>query len=586
MKEIEINGGSCRYLSELDEFKNEIPFGIVNKTKTDVGGSYVAMNCDYNYIVVCPYKDLVNSLYLDKNNKYPVFKCYGGTTINDFKKYTSKVKKIAVTFDSLPKLMRWINPDDYKIVVDEYHTILSEIGFREDAIKTLIDNVKQFKHYSFLSATPISSDYEIDFFKNLPHYKVVWNQNYKQINLRTYPTSSVNKAIATVINYFRTDGLYAPNVDGVNTKVEQLFIFINSVTDINQIVNSLELDKDEVKICCAERLRNKQILGDYEVEPVSNPNKKINFFTKKGFQGCNLFTNNGLIIVASNGRKQHTLVDISTDLEQISGRIRFNNEFQNCFRNTIIHFFSKAYNVPSDEEFEQIMQEKENDAQLLLSGSTKLNLEERIAMFSKRDFEEDIVSYYGNGEIKYNPNKKAYFKFKRKISKTYKDNLSYYDEASKSSKFNAVSEKFWDEFNVKMVKATTFSYEKMLKEYLDCPSEQYEFEFPEFKLFRRYLKETEMNSLRWNKDKMIKAAEDRQTLETIFSNIYKEGFISSKDLKNIFKEQIDKYHLDITPKASLIESCNLYEVTYTTKKINGKAVKGYNFGKRKLCFSF
>ncbi len=62
-----INGGSHRYLSELPEFQNGLPFGVINKTKTDVGGTYVAANCDSNYIIVCPFRDLVDSIAADKN---------------------------------------------------------------------------------------------------------------------------------------------------------------------------------------------------------------------------------------------------------------------------------------------------------------------------------------------------------------------------------------------------------------------------------------------------------------------------------------------------------------------------------------
>ena len=45
MKQEIINGDNARYLGELERFKDGIPFGIVNKTKTDVGGTYVAANC-------------------------------------------------------------------------------------------------------------------------------------------------------------------------------------------------------------------------------------------------------------------------------------------------------------------------------------------------------------------------------------------------------------------------------------------------------------------------------------------------------------------------------------------------------------
>ena len=141
MNQIIINGGSLRYLSELPQFKNGLPDGIINKTKPDVGGTYIAANCDKNYIIVCPFKDLVDSIAADTNNKYEVFKCYGGIYEADWRKYENnhKIKKIAVTYDSFSKkLIKWINPKDYYVVVDEYHLLLSEMDYREDAINGLI----------------------------------------------------------------------------------------------------------------------------------------------------------------------------------------------------------------------------------------------------------------------------------------------------------------------------------------------------------------------------------------------------------------------------------------------------------------
>ena len=65
-----IKGGNARYLGELPEFKNGLPHGVINKTKTDVGGTYAAANCDKDYIIVCPFRDLVDSIAADKNSKY------------------------------------------------------------------------------------------------------------------------------------------------------------------------------------------------------------------------------------------------------------------------------------------------------------------------------------------------------------------------------------------------------------------------------------------------------------------------------------------------------------------------------------
>ena len=129
-----IRGNGKRYLGELKEFKQGLPFGIINKRLTDVGGTFVAMNCPYNYIAVVPFRDLATSIELDKNNRYSVFKMYGGVSKKSFREYIgdSDIKKIVVTYDSLGKLIDWLDElsedlKDYKVLVDEYHLILEDL---------------------------------------------------------------------------------------------------------------------------------------------------------------------------------------------------------------------------------------------------------------------------------------------------------------------------------------------------------------------------------------------------------------------------------------------------------------------------
>ena len=580
MKQEIINGGNARYLGELERFKDGIPFGIVNKTKTDVGGTYVAANCSSNYIIVCPFKDLVDSIAADKNNRYEVFKCYGGVREYQFRKYikNNTTYKIAVTYDSLPKLIGWLSSTEgWKVLVDEYHLILEDMDFRYDAINGLMEEIQKFRHYSFLSATPIDLDFEIDFLKQLPHYKVQWNGVTKITPIR-YKVTQLTKGLARFIQIFLDEGISLPDINGNVSKVEELYIFINSVTSIKQIVDTLKLNPDDVKICCADRIRNNKLLGEYQIESVSSPNKKINFFTKKCFQGCNLFTNNGLIIVASDAYKTQTLVDISTTMEQIAGRIRINDEYQNIFRNVIVHLFSTNKNVMSDEEFEMMMQDKEKEADKLLSGWSKLDKEERQTYIKRMNLDTELVSII-NGKMVYNNLKKQSFIYKQALRKTYKDGISIRDSFMQSEKFELTNQNKWKDFNIKLAKAMTVSYEQLLKDYLDSPSESYEQEYPEFPLIKRYLKESEMNTLRWNREKMLKAVEDKKQVDKVFLAIYQPGFISNKDLKSKLKDEFGRLGIKLSPKATLIENCTLYNVEKASRKIDGKTVSGYELGK-------
>ena len=585
MKQEIINGGNARYLGELERFKDGIPFGIVNKTKTDVGGTYVAANCSSNYIIVCPFKDLVDSIAADKNNRYEVFKCYGGVREYQFRKYikNNTTYKIAVTYDSLPKLIGWLSSTEgWKVLVDEYHLILEDMDFRYDAINGLMEEIQKFKYYSFLSATPIDLDFEIDFLKQLPHYKVQWNGVTKITPIR-YKVTQLTKGLARFIQIFLDEGISLPDINGNVSKVEELYIFINSVTSIKQIADTLKLNPDDVKICCADRIRNNKLLGEYQIESVSSPNKKINFFTKKCFQGCNLFTNNGLIIVASDAYRTQTLVDISTTMEQIAGRIRINDEYQNIFRNVIVHLFSTNKNVMSDEEFEMLMQDKEKEADKLLSGWSKLDKEERQTYIKRMNLDTELVSII-NGKMVYNNLKKQSFIYKQELRKIYKDGISIRDSFMQSEKFELTNQNEWEDFNIKLAKAMTVSYEQLLKDYLDSPSESYEQEYPEFPLIKRYLKESEMNTLRWNREKMLKAVEDKKQVDKVFLAIYQPGFISNQDLKGKLKDEFGRLGIKLSPKATLIENCTLYNVEKASRKIDGKTVSGYELGK--MVFTF
>lgn len=585
MKQEIINGGNARYLGELERFKDGIPFGIVNKTKTDVGGTYVAANCSSNYIIVCPFKDLVDSIAADKNNRYEVFKCYGGVREYQFRKYikNNTTYKIAVTYDSLPKLIGWLSSTEgWKVLVDEYHLILEDMDFRYDAINGLMEEIQKFRHYSFLSATPIDLDFEIDFLKQLPHYKVQWNGVTKITPIRDKVTQ-LTKGLARFIQIFLDEGISLPDINGNVSKVEELYIFINSVTSIKQIADTLKLNPDDVKICCADRIRNNKLLGEYQIESVSSPNKRINFFTKKCFQGCNLFTNNGLIIVASDAYKTQTLVDISTTMEQIAGRIRINDEYQNIFRNVIVHLFSTNKNVMSDEEFEMLMQDKEKEADKLLSGWSKLDKEERQTYIKRMNLDTELVSII-NGKMVYNNLKKQSFIYKQALRKTYKDGISIRDSFMQSEKFELTNQNKWKDFNIKLAKAMTVSYEQLLKDYLDSPSESYEQEYPEFPLIKRYLKESEMNTLRWNREKMLKAVEDKKQVNKALLAIYQPGFISNQELKGKLKDEFGRLGIKLSPKATLIENCTLYSVEKASRKIDGKTVSGYELGK--MIFTF
>lgn len=578
-----IKSNGKRYLGELKEFKDGLPFGIINKRLTDVGGTFVAMNCPCNYIAVVPFRDLATSIELDENNKYKVFKMYGGVSKKSFKDYIDEsiIKKIAVTYDSLGKLIDWLEEMDeglneYRVLVDEYHLILEDLDFREDAINSVLDLVVRFPHYSFLSATPIDTDFEFSFFKQLPHYELDWGEVQKITPLKV-KTPNVYKATVNLIEEFQA-GLKLDTINGDIQEVEELHIFINSINGISQICQTANLKNEDVRIVCADRIRNNMILDKYNIGSIADKNAKINFYTKKGFQGCNVFSNSALVVVVSDARRAHTLVDIETTLVQIVGRIRVNEEFENVFRHKIYHIFSTNKRIMTDEEFDTFIGGMRDESEAVYIDLMEKDVKLRESYIKMMNFESNFLSVDGN-VVYFNEKKSQLFRYKHNLKKSYKDGLTVRSAYSKSDRFintNQVYSKFDDIILTKIIDIKLEDLYKMFLEEKD--REAYELEYPEFFEYEKYLEVSEMNTARWNRQRIDKLLLDKKVIDFVHQKVSNLAvdFISSADLKVLYGKELKKAGSDIKPKASMIKENTFLEAEYVNKRVDGIPTRGYN----------
>lgn len=189
-----------------------------------------------------------------------------------------------------------------------------------------------------------------------------------------------------------------------------------------------------------------------------------------------------------------------------------------------------------------------------------MTVEESKAWIKHMNLENTLVSER-DGRLAYNAQKRQSFIFKHNLRKTYKDGINLRMQFVKSAKLIPENQQLIDDFDIVMNRALTVSYEQLLKDYLDHPSEQYEIEYPEFKDIKRYLKETEMNSCRWNKDKMMQVVRDKKKLLQAFRAVYTRGaFVSDKDMKKLLTEQFNRLGINLSPKATLIKQCDIYRV--------------------------
>ena len=119
-----------------------------------------------------------------------------------------------------------------------------------------------------------------------------------------------------------------------------LHIFVNSVEFIAKVIDLAKLTPDKVKVVCStsgeNSENNQRKLGkDYPIGQPSDPVRKINFYTSTCFEGCDLYDENGVTFIVSDGNKSHTLLDISTLFTQICGRLR-----DSKYKGEIIHVYS------------------------------------------------------------------------------------------------------------------------------------------------------------------------------------------------------------------------------------------------------
>ena len=77
----------------------------------------------------------------------------------------------------------------------------------------------------------------------------------------------------------------------------------------------------------------------------------------------------------------------------------------------MVHIYSTNKNILTDEEFEQKMRKKEDDAARLLSLQDKANEKEIDTLIRKVNIETDLLSVI-DGRLKYNKIKKKSFYFK------------------------------------------------------------------------------------------------------------------------------------------------------------------------------
>lgn len=383
-------------------FMEELPVNcLFDKGKTGCGGTELAIRNDKPTIIAMPYVSLIKNK--KQQHKEELLDVYGGKTNQYILNYmkSCKVPKIAVTYDSLPRVVQCLIENgydnvfsDYILLADEYHVLFKDYIFRNKAVKSLLNTARPFQNVTYMSATPLNDYFILEELKHLPRYTLEW-ENKEDVYVTAIQTNKVRQKVVDTIK------------EALEGKIlGNLHFFVNSVKFIKEVITKAELKPEDVKIVCSKNedegvILNKVKLGEgYEIAEALDEAKRINFYTSTCFEGCDIRDKNGKTYIVSNPFSEHTMVDISTMFIQICGRIR-----DSFYKSEITHIFSpskyryKNLNVTLDEYIkvtEHTLKESEtwvNEINASKSRAITVKLFEK----SGKGLNDMYISRYGNG---------------------------------------------------------------------------------------------------------------------------------------------------------------------------------------------
>ena len=347
--------GENEYLSEAlkEKYgKGCIPSNVIlDKTLTGIGATFTEIHTKRNSIIVEPNVPVIVGKCAKHKDCLAV---YSETTPSQIKKYLNnkeiKYKKILTTPEGFKKIRKAAGNNysqiqqTYFCLFDECEKLTQDCDYRA-AITQPVYDFFEFKEKAFVSATPLNVSH--------PEFE---NQDF--IRLKVEPVSDYKKNLHLIVTncYERT----------VREELERLkdspcvCIFLNSVTGINALVNSLNLKEDSRIFCSEDGVKKLKECGfDNAVSSISYPLAKYNIFTSRFYSAVDIDLNvkPDILILTNLNQAIHTMVDPYTEAIQIQGRFRTKFEDGQTY-NSLTHITNtRDLEVLSDEVVTQMIDE-------------------------------------------------------------------------------------------------------------------------------------------------------------------------------------------------------------------------------------
>jgi len=357
---------NAKYIKEIPELNGDLPHNcLFNKNLVGAGATTLAIENDVPYVIAVPFISLADNK--EEQHKGQILSVHSGVKdveIRDFLK--SGGSKFIVVYDSLARLETFIDTYKYKLLVDECHKIIEwSASFKPAVIHHLLTTFTNYSSYVFMSATPIRNEFLPDQLMTLPIYNIEWsNVNQVKLTHQRIHTQFESYVTNVCLSHIRGD------------KEGNAYMFYNSVKAIIKTIKQLQkltsITHEDIKIICANNSDNLKLIQtclgkEFTIGKAHNPEdtrkRKINFITSCAFEGSDIYDEDGVTYIISDGQKVHAKLDISTQVSQIVGRIRnsrFNSEV------FMLWCVSPIELCITLEDYRKLCSKREEDAKLML----------------------------------------------------------------------------------------------------------------------------------------------------------------------------------------------------------------------------
>ena len=377
---------SVRYLSD---FIDVLPsHKLINKGITGCGGTTLELKAKRNSLLLFPTIELVRS---KTNPEYlPVD---GEVDIYAIRQYVAKrlsnnqFIKIIGTYDSLPKIMQAVpGCTEYFLLIDEYHLLFNDYSFRSKAILNILINFRKFDDWAFLTATPLNETFTLKELEDIDQITYQWPQATK-VDIKIKDTAYIQRELVRIITSYPERNIH---------------VFLNSVSTIRNIIK--KLGTDDFRVVCSSKQRGKI----KHCVPITEPVRKLNFYTSCSFEGCDIYDEKGMTVILSDTSLSTTILDISTKIRQVCGRIRNSKYKDECILvlNTRHHRYANVSKNQFDD-FSAKMEAKGKDRINLLTGCSEISFCTEVELYgqNKIGYNNIYVNFF-NSHFFYDENLK------------------------------------------------------------------------------------------------------------------------------------------------------------------------------------